>query len=518
MPASPVSDLHAVSKTVFLGYFSRFWAVLLSFLLTPVYIQMMGVESFAIVGLTFSIQAIFFFLDFGFGAATTNETSRLYAQKKEQALVDLFRTGSLVYWALTIFLFLLFVGASKLVTVLWLSRVPADAFDLRGIIPLMGGVVLSQWPTLFYIAALWGLQRQKVVSWLNLGIATVKGILTLLFLLFFSPTVQSFLIANIIAGLLHSFAAAWCLKKFVRGTRLTARLDPGNFMAIAKKSLKFCALSILGILLIHVDKMVLSRSLDLHRFGYYSVCWVLVYGMYGFCSTLPALFGPRFAWTHALNEEKKLAETYHQGCQWMSVLAFSGAIFFIFFSRQILLMWTHDPVLVENVRVLASLLIAGSCLHALSFIPQSFQVANHWTSLSIILQTLGIAAWVLLMIVTVGPFGVVGVGVAWIALHFVYLWVSSTLMHRRLLPGEKAVWLMEDVLKPCAGALLACLLCWLMLSPLIHGVSGAILLCFIALMTFLASALMAASIRPVMIDCAKRWIVAPIVKRAGFRN
>jgi O-antigen/teichoic acid export membrane protein len=344
------------------------------------------------------------------------------------------------------------------------------------------------------------------VSWLNLVVATVKGILTLVFLFYVSPTVESFLIANILAGLIHSFAAAFCLRRYSREKVLSPRFDFLKFWMIARKSLQLSALGILGILFVHVDKMILSRFCDFSLFGVYTVCWIVVYGMYGFCSSLPAFFGPRFTYLHALHEREKLVAAYHLGCQWMSVLGFSGALLFLFFSRQILFLWMGDPVLVENASMLTSLLIAGSCLHVLTFIPQAFQVAHRWTSLTLRLQACGIVAWVGLLILAVRFFGILGAGLAWIVLHFVYLMIYSTLMHRRLLTTEKAAWLYGDILRPFVGAFSVCALCWLIFSHLIHGFLGAILLCCIAVATFLVSALMAPSIRPAVIHFVRRKV------------
>ncbi len=489
--------------------------MLLSFLLTPVYIKIIGIESFAIVGLTFSIQAIFLFMDFGFGAATTIEASQLLAQKKQKDLSSLFRTGEIVYWAVAVFLFAVFICSSNVVTALWLSRVPTELFDLQSIIPLMGGVILSQWPTLFYNGALLGLQRQDLVNRLNLIVATIKGALTLAFLIYISPTIESFLIANLIAGLLHSLGAALFLRKFSQEDLPASGFDLKMFSRIAKKSLKLSALGALNIILIHIDKVILSRCLDLKLFGYYSFCWILIYGMYGFCGILTTFFGPRFSYLNALNEEKKLTEAYHQGCQWMSVLTISATLFFIFFSREILFFWTRDPALVENTYLVASLLVGGSCLSALSYIPQCFQIAKHWTAFTISIQAGSILVWVGLLVVLVNYFGVLGAGLGWAALHLVFLLVYSSVMHRRLLIGEKRRWIVEDLLKPFAGAFSMCSLCWITFSHFMQGFLGILLLFLIAVATIVASGFMASSIRPTMVEFIKRRFASQLTGKMG---
>ncbi len=506
MPDPKGFKLRSTSQTILLGYFSRFWAVSLSFLLTPVYIKLIGIESFAIVGLTFSIQAIFFFLDFGFGTATTLETAQFLAQNKQKELANLFRTGEILFWSFALFLYVFFISSSNLIASLCLSRIPTELFALDSLIPLMGGVVLSQWPILFYNGALLGLQRQDLVNRLNWMIATIKGALILSFLIYFSPTIESFLIANILSGLIHCFGAAFCIR--ANGLMQDAKFEFRMFSAIAKKSIKLSVWSALNLIIIHIDKVILSRYLDWKLFGYYSVCWILIYGLYGFCGILTTFFGPRFSYLNALKDEKKLIETYHQGCQWMAVITIPPTIVFFFFAREILFFWTRDAMLVEHTYLVASLLITGSCLSALTYIPQHFQIARHWTSLTMFTQIVSLAAWIGFLVVMTPYFGVIAAGVGWVILHLLFLIVYSSLMHRKVLIGEKSRWAIEDIFMPFLGAAAVCSFCWVFLSSYIQGFIGVLLLLFITIATFSASAFMASFIRPVILKVLKQSYIA----------
>lgn len=483
--------MNPVSRTILFGYFSRFAAVLLSFLLTPIYIKIIGIESFAIVGITFSIQAIILYFDMGFGVATTIETAELLAQKKEKELGSLLRTGELAYWIITGVLWLFFVASSKLVTFLWLGAVSLERFDLGIIIPLMGGVILSLWPTLFYNGALLGLQRSDVLNRINLFISVVKAALSLVVLIYISPTIEAFLMVNIVIGLLQSVVSAAVL----RILHSFAKFDFKILRAIVKKSLKFSVVGFLSILLLQVDKILLSRFLSLKELGYYTFCWTLLYGMFGFCGILTNFFGPRFSFINAANNEEQLSLEYHKGCQWMSVLTIPSSLFFVLFSRNILSYWCRDPTIVENTAVLSALLVGGACLFTLCYIPQAFQVARSSPRLTIKIQSVTIIVWAGMLTWFVSRFGAIGAGVAWLILQIFYMFAYIQLMHRQFLKGEKQKWLVDDVAKPALGALLVGISSWLVLSPFIQGFFGVILLLFIAMAMVASSALMIKSIR-----------------------
>jgi O-antigen/teichoic acid export membrane protein len=487
--------LHSASRTVLLGYCSRIWAVLLSFLLTPIYIKIIGIESFAIVGVTFSMQAVFLYLDVGFGTATTIEVAKLLAEKQEKEIARLLRIGGSLYWLIAVFLWVIFFFSSKLIHSLWLSNVSVEQFDLKMIIPLMGGVIFGLWPYLFYNGALQGLQRSDVSNKINWVVATVRGALALLVLLYVSPTVEAFLMVNVLTSLLQSAYCAVSVKKLLKdkvpaqGLFRWGRTDFKMVLGVAKKSFRLSGLGAIGILVLHADKLIVNRFVDLRDFGYYTFSWVLVYGMLGFCCILTAFFGPRFSYLLALKDEETLCDSYHQACQWMSVLIIPATLFFLFFSRPILNYWCRDPSLAANTSVLSSKLIAGACLFALCYLPQAFQVAHSWISLTIKMQAFLVIAWMGMLMGFVKAYGIQGAGVAWLILQASYLVIYIELMHRRLLVEEKKKWWMDSVIKPTLGPLITGLICLVIFLPYIHGYGGLILLLAIALVMFASSAL-----------------------------
>ncbi len=112
----------SISKNILLSLFSRGWSVVLNLLLTPFYLKMIGVEAFALIGITLSIHAISTLFDLGLGSAITMETATLRAQGRDASLLDLFRTGEIVYWIATFLLFFLFLALSPWIGKIWFRR------------------------------------------------------------------------------------------------------------------------------------------------------------------------------------------------------------------------------------------------------------------------------------------------------------------------------------------------------------------------------------------------------------
>ena len=104
---------------------------------------------------------------------------------------------------------------------------------------------------------------------------------------------------------------------------------------------------------------------------------------------------------------------------------------------------------------LTSLMVAGTALHAVAFIPYALQLAYGWTKLAIYQNLVAIAILLPLTLLATSKVGAAGVGFAWIAVNIGYLLFGIQFMHVRLLRGEKLRWYTTDIAPAFAGAGLA---------------------------------------------------------------
>ncbi|MES2122845.1 MAG: MATE family efflux transporter, partial [Chlamydiota bacterium] len=458
----------SITNNILLAYGARAWAIVLALILTPFYIRVLGIESYAIVGITFSIQAIMCLFDFGFGGATTLTTASYIANDRRTEIRNLFRTGEILYWSAALILLGIFYLFSDVVARTWFSNVASDQFDLKKVISLMGGIVIVQWPCIFYNGGLLGLQRQDIVNKIQLLSATARALFAVAAITLLSPTIYNFLLAQMITGFLQTSATAIALWRLTDGGFWKGRLDKGVFVETGKKALKISMIAGINIVTLHIDKIVLSHYLDLKSLGYYCFSWTLVNGIFGLCAILNTIFGPRFSLCVAKKETKELVHSYHQGAQWMSIIIFPITLFFLFFSREVLTQWCKNPDVVANSYVVASLLIAGTCLSCLGFMPHCLQLAHQWMRLTIVMSACAFVLYFPTMLILSFSYGMVGAAIAWVLLQFFFLVIYLHLMHRKLIPEEKKKWLFEDVLLPFAGAFCAAVLCKWLLGPLLQ--------------------------------------------------
>jgi O-antigen/teichoic acid export membrane protein len=192
--------------------------------------------------------------------------------------------------------------------------------------------------------------------------------------------------------------------------------------------------------------------LPLKMFGYYALAQSLTNGLYAIMISIDGAIFPQFSGLIARGSEAELSYVYHRGCQLMSIVLMPVAVMMTIFSREVLMLWTGDPVIVENTHLILKLLVAGMLLHGLFQLPYYLQVAYGWWRLISNTNLLLLLCIIPLNILMIKRYGGYGAAAVWVLLNVCYI-VTVPIMHRRFLRGQRSRWFFEDVCLPLSGTL-----------------------------------------------------------------
>jgi O-antigen/teichoic acid export membrane protein len=210
----------------------------------------------------------------------------------------------------------------------------------------------------------------------------------------------------------------------------------------------------LGMILTQLDKIILSRTLFLEMFGYYTLAGLVATGFYRLYGSVVAPLYPRLAQLAHGGSEEDLRLLYHRGCQLLSTLAFAAMAVVALFSNELLFVWTGSAATAEHTALILSLLAIGTCLNGLMQLPYALQLAYGWTRLGLWINIVAVLVLAPLIYFLAIRFGGPGAAAAWMILNAGYVLIGIPLMHRRLLSGEMWRWYARDTALPLAGALL----------------------------------------------------------------
>ena len=442
-------EMNLLKRNVIANFSGNVWIVIMSLAFIPLYIHFIGIEAYGLLGVFATLQALFGLLDMGLSATLSREVARLsVVPNKAHEMRDLVRTLEVIYWGVAV---LLGVGVTLLAPLIanhWVQAKNLAPDTIRQAIIIMGIAIAFQWPIGFYSGGLLGLQRQVLFNAVTVGIATLRGAGAVLLLWLVSPTVQAFFVWQVFISASNVLLVYWFLWRSMPRSESAPRWR----MDLLRGNLRFAAgmngITLTVIMLTQTDKVILSRMLSLEMFGYYTLAGAVSGTLCRFYSPVFTALYPRFTQLVALGDQDELKRLYHQGCQVISVLIIPPAIVLALFSREILFLWTQNPITADQAAPLVSLLILGTLFNGFMNLPYALQLAHGWTKLAFYTNILAVLLLVPLMILLVQIYGAVGAALTWMALNAGYVLIAVHVMHRRLLPDEKWRWYIDDIARP----------------------------------------------------------------------
>jgi O-antigen/teichoic acid export membrane protein len=435
----------------------------------------MGIEAYGLVGFYMALSSVLGILDLGIGATMNRELARLSAKTGsagEQR--DVVRTLEVIYWGIAILAGGVVILLAPYIANSWIKAQSLDSASICKAVQLMGISLASQFLMSLYQGGLMGLQRQVLVNAILMLTGTLRSVGAVLVLWLVSPTIEAFFTWQVISGIVGSGAfivAMWCsLPKHAEPARVRGHILCGVWKYAAALS----ANSIIGIFLTQLDKVILSRTLTLKLFGYYSLAATVASAIWLIIIPFNSAVFPRFVQLHEMGQSQDLRILFHRSSQILSFLLLPVCTLLIVFSREILFLWMHDPSVVDNCHLIVSLLAFGTMLNGIVSIPGYSASAFGWPQL--ITYTNGIQAIVIIPLLLGLVYWLQGVGaaIAWVALNSTYVIFMVPIYFRRYLGGEQGKWYIRDVAAPALAAFSICIFSSL-IAPAIHtplAVSG----------------------------------------------
>jgi O-antigen/teichoic acid export membrane protein len=256
--------------------------------------------------------------------------------------------------------------------------------------------------------------------------------------------------------------------------------------------------AVFGFLFGQVDKLILSKLLTLEDFGVYSLASAVAGAIFVFVNPVAQAIQPRLMTQFAIGDVTGFIKNFRLSSALLSALTGAFAAIMLTSGFQVMLIWTNNPILANQITLLVALMTLGNLFSVYVRILSLAQYASGWTSLSVYSGLAGFLTISPLLFVLVPKYGVVGAAWIWFSLNLIYFFTYYYVVFRRILIGQGVIWLSRDIFAPAVTALGVT---WL-LSDLPSFSQGAIfrgatllaisaLSCFAALLT---------------IDEARRWL------------
>jgi O-antigen/teichoic acid export membrane protein len=404
--------------------------------LVPMYVGWMGIEAWGIIGFQLALMGLVQVFDVGM-ATTLNHAMAADSGERQNAH-ELFRVLEVIYLIEGVLIALALVIMASWLAGSWLSPVSLSRDAVRLALWAMTGVIFGQWMCGLYVAGLLGQERFQQVATIKIASTVIGHGGNVIALIATGGSLTAFLAWQGIFSIL----LAGAYRMAISSSQSTGH-GPLRWRVLVTHWRFASGMGVIGItavLIMNLDKVVLSRLLSLAEFGHYSLALTVVGGLALIIIPIFNITFPRLSALAQTGDRQALVDCYLQRSQLMAWLVLPAAAVMTCASRPLLVVWTGKEGLAVIIAPLVSLAVLGTAANALMNVPFALQLARGRTNLGVALNLLMLSVLIPGLFLIVPRWGAAGGAALWAICNGLYLLVGLPITHNALLPGVGRSW------------------------------------------------------------------------------
>jgi O-antigen/teichoic acid export membrane protein len=443
----------SLKKNIVANYLGQGWVAIMAIAFVPWYVRYLGVEGYGLIGVYSALQAWMAVMDLGLGPTLTREVARSQAgAQTRESIRDLLRSMEWMYLGLGVTT----LGAGWIlapsIAQRWLHADQLPVSVVVDAIRIMMLVAVFRWFEGLFRSALIGLQRQVLLNASVALFATLRGAGVLGILAWVSPTIGAFFWWQALVSLASLATLVWICYATLPPAPRSVWFSRSALASVWRFSAGVMVTTTFSVLLMQLDKVLLTALLPLESFGYYALAQTACAAIFILTVPITQAFAPKLTELTAVDGASGLRGTYHLACQTMTVVISAPALILAFHPGEIVRIWSGDPALAAAVAPLVTPLMLGWLCNALTNVPYCLQLAHGWSSLTAAANATAAVILVPALLFVVPRYGAMGAAYLWLILNAGYVLIIAHLMHRRILVSEKWRWYCNDILVPLLAA------------------------------------------------------------------
>ncbi len=443
-----------VRRNILANYIGRTWVVVSVYIFVPLYLKFLGIEAYGLIGFYSTLLGVLALADMGLTATLSREMARLEAREGAAGeMGDLLRTYESIYLGISLGLAAAIWFAAPSIAGRWLQAGALPLGEIASAIKLMGIAIALQLPANLYSGGLFGLQRQVMANSLMIGWGIFRGVGSVLVLWLVSPTIIAFSLWQIVSNAAYLFAVRFGIRHVLPA----ARSKPGFKRTILRNTWRYASglagLTLFSTILKQSDKLAVSKLLPLEIFGYYTLAGSLAMAPVLLAGPIALAVFPRLIGLASAGDGGSLRRIYHRSCSLVSIAAFPATLTLALYAGRFIYAWTGSAAAGDKVGTVASLLLIGQAMQAVTVVPYHLALAHGDTRLNLRIGLASVVFIAPLLIFSIPKLGVIGGAISWLVMNVCTLPPYMYFLHRRFLPGEFRGWILHDVGRPLLASL-----------------------------------------------------------------
>lgn len=398
------------NKNVIANFAGGIVSGLLVFICTPLYLQYLGMESYALIGLFVPFVALATLLDLGMSTTIMREMARLGAgEHTSNSIHDLQRSFELItFFLISLVITTAWFQSDNLAENIINAQELTDERISKSLFLLICGVALRIYEGL-YRGGLYGLKYQV---WFNIvhSVMQIFRYVGVLFIFeYYTSSIEFFFIWQIIISLSSILIYRLKLNLILPLKKRSPRFSFDAIQKIAGFAQGMFLLTITHILWKQVDQFLLVSLLPLEEYGQFSLAMTLGSALIIAISPVTQAYYPKLVELLSRNYNDELRKNYNSMSQTITFFISSAGLMMFFYSEEIVFIWTGDAAISQTIETLVSLLAISSILIAQLYGPYNYFIARGNTIFPVLLNSSCLVIIIPMIFILAPRYGAIGV-------------------------------------------------------------------------------------------------------------
>jgi len=434
---------------------SRIVSATIALFFVPVYIKLLGVESYGLVAFYLLLVSVLVLIDFALSTALSRQVVILRARNEpEKSIKDLVFSMEIIYAGISLLIFVIIYLFAEKISLYWLKADELPPERLKTSIRYIGILVALQFPSSIYNGVMISLDKQILNSVISIIINVLKAVGVILVLKIFAPVIENYFIWQILITVCSVILLRYFVWKEISTTKLRPVFSMLQLNPIKAFAFGMFGVTIVNFLLSMVDKLVVSNLVMLNLVACYSLAFQLSSVMGQVITPLQSTVFPKFTALLTQNNYEVCTRLYHKSCKWVALIIWPLGLILFFFAEDILMAWTGNAFVTANTAPVLQIVSIGTIFNCLMFVPYIFMLSHGKTKFTIILNIVGAIIFLPWLFWSIPKYGILGASFIWLAINLFYFLIGIPLFHRLFMKKELLNWYVKDNLFPFLAAII----------------------------------------------------------------
>lgn len=419
-------------------YSVQIFSALISILLVPIYVDLLGIEKFALIGFLILLQNILLIFDAGIGGALTRQIAIVKTNPSDyKEFLNKFLIILLFFIFIALGLFLFGYINNTFIIEKWIKS-DLETSLLSTCINSIFLILALKYVSGLFRNSLMGLEKHTLISAVNFILITFRSPGGLLILYLFDFNISAYFIFQVYLSILELvifiLIFGYYSQKIINSNPLPVKSQHEvSLKSLIILSSQLSILTIVWVIVAQVDKFILSRELNLSEYGYYTLALTISGVLLMFSQPISQILRSRLSVLFSLKDSVEYIKLYANSYIATIIVIIPLSIFLFIFSHQIIFMWTGDLLIADSSYIYSKWLALGngiSVLLAFTFILQySLGKLKKHVQVYLLYSLLIVPAAIYIANIYKGE----GTAFFWFLHNLIFFITWATMVHRRFI-------------------------------------------------------------------------------------